>query len=458
MTLTLAVLEFGLLCVGISGAIVLWSGPSLFDWANLAANASQGFLLAFSCTLLLYYNNLYDVRQVKSFGQFSRRFVPLVGVAFLFLAVSYSLSPQFRLAHTPFTLSLMVLIGLVPPVHAVLYALMGNPSFRERVLILGGGPLARKLASEIEAAADLRYSVVGFVDGTDSQPMLPGIDSAYLRTPILGPPENLHEIITRVHPHRVIVAMTERRSCMPVWELLNLRQTGIPVEDGVEVYEHITRKLAIETLTPSYLVFSRDFEKPTYQRILRRAVSLAASLIGLILSVPLWSIIALLIKLDSPGPVFFLQDRVGAHGRIFRLMKFRTMRLKPEGAMEPVWERDVASRITRVGKWLRTLRLDELPQFLNVLKGDMDLIGPRPEMACNVETMTEKIPYYSLRHMVRPGITGWAQVKFGYSVSQEDVAEKVRYDLYYIKHMSLWLDLRILVDSVKIVLFGRGAR
>jgi lipopolysaccharide/colanic/teichoic acid biosynthesis glycosyltransferase len=189
-------------------------------------------------------------------------------------------------------------------------------------------------------------------------------------------------------------------------------------------------------------------------------VSLVTAAIGLVVSAPLMALIALTIKLDSPGPALFVQDRAGLDGRPFRLVKFRTMYERPAAPQSSVsvWGRDDAGRITRVGRWLRKLRLDELPQFWNILRGDMNLVGPRPEMACNVEAMTETIPYYSLRHVVLPGVTGWAQVRYGYSVNLEDVTEKVRHDLYYIKHMSLWLDLRILIDTVKIVLFGRGAR
>jgi lipopolysaccharide/colanic/teichoic acid biosynthesis glycosyltransferase len=184
-----------------------------------------------------------------------------------------------------------------------------------------------------------------------------------------------------------------------------------------------------------------------------------AGALGLLLAAPLMALIAVAIKLDSRGSVLYLDERAGLGGRPFRLVKFRTMHPSSTEAMPgSVWVRDDSTRITRVGRWIRRLRLDELPQFWNVLKGDMNLVGPRPEILTNVQTMSEQIPYYSLRHSVRPGLTGWAQTRFGYSVSLEQVTEKMRYDLFYIKHMSFWLDLRILVDTVKIMLFGRGAR
>ena len=235
--------------------------------------------------------------------------------------------------------------------------------------------------------------------------------------PILGGLEDLEAIVKQVQPDRIVVALTERRGRMPVRDLLYLRTNGVPIEDGVEVYERLTEKLAIESLTPSYLIFSRDFERPKWEMGLRRAVSLGFAMLGLIVFSPLMLCIAIAVKLDSKGPIFFIQERVGLGGRIFPLVKFRTMHPLTCEAMDSVWNRDDTARITRLGHWLRLLYMDEIPQFINILKGDMDLVGPRPEMASNVETMTQQIPYYFLCSMVRPGLTGWAQVKNGYAVA-----------------------------------------
>ena len=237
---------------------------------------------------------------------------------------------------------------------------------------------------------------------------------------------------------------------------------GILIEDGVEVYERLTGKLAIEALTPSSFVFSKDFRKSRLAPALGRGVSLLASAVGLVVLAPLFGLIALAIKLDSPGPVFFIQERVGLGGRRFNLIKFRTM--QPARRYHSEWVKDNGDRITRVGTWLRKFRLDELPQFVNILRGDMNLVGPRPHPASNFELLVlvsrnapehgETIPYYTFRSMVRPGVTGWAQVRYRYANDLEEEIEKMRYDLYYIKHQSLWLDLRILFDTVKIVLAG----
>jgi exopolysaccharide biosynthesis polyprenyl glycosylphosphotransferase len=297
------------------------------------------------------------------------------------------------------------------------------------VVILGSGPLAQKIAEEIHGNS--RYALAGVVDDAGLEPM-----------------------IREMAPDRLVVALGERRGKLPVWALLSSCATGLRVEDGVEFYERLTRKLAIESLSPSWLIFQRVLQKSRWKLALRRALSLVVAGLGLLVAAPLMAVIAALVKLDSPGPVFFIQERVGLRGRTFRLIKFRTMRGAPPAA-ESVWRRDDCPRLTRLGRLLRDLHLDELPQFINVLRGDMDVVGPRPEMACNVQTMTEQIPYYGLRHVVRPGVTGWAQIKQGYSVSQAEVTEKMRYDLYYIKHMSLALDLRILLGTARILLLGR---
>lgn len=337
---------------------------------------------------------------------------------------------------------------------------MGNiHSHKKRALILGTGPLAWKIAQALGTSPSPSSTIVGFIRDKKEDDRLSGKTAVPLSQPILGSLEDLENVVKQVNPDRIIVALTERRGRMPVHDLLHLRTNGVPIEDGVEVYERYTGKLAIESLNPSYLIFSRDFERPKWAMVLRRILSLSVAAVGLGVFAPLLALITLAIKLDSKGPVFFIQERIGRRGRPFRLLKFRTMHPLLPGATNAhgsVWHRSDADRITRVGKWLRRFYLDEVPQFINILKGDMDLVGPRPEMAENVKTMTEQIPYYFLRSMVRPGLTGWAQVRNGYAVGQEEVMEKTRYDLYYIKRMSPWFDLRILAETVTTVVRTAG--
>jgi exopolysaccharide biosynthesis polyprenyl glycosylphosphotransferase len=414
------------------------------------------FFPALFVTLSFYYSDLYDLRIVRSFSEFIKRLPHAFGIAFVSLYGFYVFFPLVGVTDGPFFSTLWiasVVLSVVLPVRWVLYRLLKIRSLTERVLILGTSPLAWKIVEEIEATPHVGYTVVGLVEERRASEVS---RSPSLQYPLLGPLERLHDVLNELRPDRIIVALTERRGRLPVRDLLDARMAGIIVEDGIEVHERLTEKLAIESLTPSFLFFSEDFTKSRLQMALRRIVSLVFALVGFLLTFPLMALIAFVIKIDSSGPVFFIQDRSGLRGRTFRLVKFRTMHpIQPGKEPEEVWERDVNSRVTGAGKWLRKLRLDELPQFMNILHGDMDLVGPRPEMVSNVKTMIEQIPYYSLRMVVRPGITGWAQVRHGYSVSQEDVTEKMRYDLYYVKHMSPWFDLRILVDTIKIVLLGR---
>jgi exopolysaccharide biosynthesis polyprenyl glycosylphosphotransferase len=326
----------------------------------------------------------------------------------------------------------------------------GRPA-GERVLIVGTSPLAHRLIRQIESQPRSRYAIVGVAGGEADPDGLPA------RYPLLGPLGRLDKIIEEVRPDRIVVALTERRGQLPVRELLEARICrGVAVEDGVEAYEHLAGKLAIESLVPSSLLFARSFRKSRWVLTAERAVSLLASVIGLVALAPLLAVIALAIKLDSPGPVFFVQERVGLRGKRFKLIKFRTMR--PASGATSEWVRDNGDRITRVGRWLRRFRLDELPQFVNILQGDMNLVGPRPHPVSNFELFLANIPYYSLRAAVRPGLTGWAQVRYGYANDLDEETEKMRYDLYYIKRMSLRLDFRILFDTVKIVLLGRDSQ
>jgi exopolysaccharide biosynthesis polyprenyl glycosylphosphotransferase len=451
---TLAIIEGLVLSLAVFATAFAWGHHLFVDWLDVATMLGQAGAVSLCCIVAFYYNDLYDLRVVRSFSQFASRLLQSFGIALILLGLFYTLVPDAGMTEGAFVSSLLVATGVLVPLRALGYTIMRRRAFADRVLVLGAGPLARRIIHEIEFRPNFRYAVVGVLDEGN------GVDPGDLPYPVLGPLERLDKIIDDVKPDRLIVALTERRGRMPLPQLLECGGRGILVEDGLRTYEYFTGKLPIESLTPSFLIFSGAFRKSRLQLALRRTSSLLAAGFGLLLAAPIMVGIALAIKLDSRGPVLFIDERAGRNGRPFRLFKFRTMHPLPPGQSVPaaVWDRDDTTRITRVGRLIRRLRLDELPQFWNVLKGDMDLVGPRPEILANVQTMAEQIPYYMLRQSVRPGITGWAQTRFGYSVSLEQVTEKMRYDLFYIKHMSLWLDLRILVDTVKIVLFGRGAK
>jgi len=446
---TLALLEAIALFGAVATTIFVLGHPLLVDWLDVAVVLAQAAAVSSCGIVAFYYNDLYDFRIVRSLSGFLSRLLQSLGVALILLAGFYALFPDTRIAEGPFLSSMLLIVGLLLPLRAIGYAIMRRRAFADRVLIVGTGALAHALIEEIDARPHFGYEVVGVAGDGPSPADLP------LRYPLLGPLQHLAKIAEDARVHRIIVALSERRGRMPMQELLEAEARGILIEDGLETYEYFTKKLAIETLRPSLLIFSGGFKKSRVQLALQRLVSLAAAAAALVLTAPLMALIALAIKLDSRGPVLFVQDRVGLQGRHLRLLKFRTM--LPAEVTTSQWVQDNEDRITKVGRWLRRYRLDELPQFINVLRGDMNLVGPRPHPVSNFELFSVQIPYYVLRTSVRPGVTGWAQIQYRYANNLEEEIEKMRYDLYYIKHPSFWFDLRILFDTVKTVLFGRGS-
>ena len=396
------------------------------------------------CIVAFYYNDLYNFEAPHDLGQLFIRLCRALGVSALVLAVTYLMFPEMIVGNNLASYALLLTLLAVLTLRLVVYALAKRAPFTERVLILGGGRFASELAQQIETRPDLALRVVGFLTPGS------GPDAA----PRLGNYGDVGDVVRRLRPDRIVVAMPDRRGNLPVSDLLSCRFRGIKVEEGTRVFERLSGRLAMESLSPSALVFGDGFHVSWRQRFLKRVVSVAVALAALIVAAPAMAAIAIAIKLESRGPVFFVQERVGLGGRRFLLIKFRTMREEAR-AGDSTWGRDNASRVTRLGAVLRRYRLDELPQCLNILKGDMSLIGPRPEMASNVATFSAVIPFYDFRHEVSPGLTGWAQIKAGYAMSTEEVTHKLCYDLYYIKHLSVLFDLQILVDTVKFVLMGK---
>jgi lipopolysaccharide/colanic/teichoic acid biosynthesis glycosyltransferase len=354
------------------------------------------------------------------------------------MAVAQHLLPELRFGDGAFYALVIVLVLVVGTrIYGSVRHLRGAT---ERLLIVGTSPLARLVIEEI-ARRPNRYSLVGVVED--------GLD--------------LDRLIAARRPSRIVVAFADRRGRLPLCRLVESRARGIRVEDVVETYESLTGKLALELMPPSRVIFSHEFATARVQPVFARALSLVVAIGGLIVLAPLMALIALAIKLDSRGPVFFVQERAGRYRMPFNLIKFRTMR--PAAGPHSEWERDNSDRITRIGRLLRRFRLDEMPQLINMLKGDMNLVGPRPHPMTNLELLVltarnlseisgDAIPYYSLRCAVRPGITGWAQVRYRYANSLEQEVEKIRYDFYYLKHLSVWLDIRILLETVRIVVSG----
>ena len=399
-----------------------------------------------ACGLAAFYlDDLYDLRRLRRFRQFAAR-LPQSVVYMALLATAAKLAiPGLEIGWR--SLATIVASSFVPIVIlrlAVHHVFAGHP-FSRRVLVLGTTPLAGKLVREILDEPALREVVVGVVDdGTGA--FVPG--ARCLR---LGSIDGLASVIEAFEPDLIVDALEEPHDPLVAQALVTPRARGVAIEGGLSAYERLTGKIAIEWATPRDVLFAREFPVSRVALTLGRAISFLVASCAVVALAPLFLLVALLIKLDSRGPIFFHQARVGLGGKPFDLIKFRTMH---PGVAVSEWADDNTHRTTRVGRWLRRFRIDELPQFLNILQGDMNLVGPRPHPVSNLALFNAEIPYYGLRCSARPGITGWAQIRYGYAGNLEQETEKMRYDLHYIQHMSLALDVRILLETVKVIFTG----
>jgi sugar transferase (PEP-CTERM system associated) len=323
------------------------------------------------------------------------------------------------------------------------------------VLIIGTGYTAQRIAKEISGRRPWGLKVAGFLSGDPAE-----VGRRIVNPRVVGTIDELPLLLKHLNARRVVVALDDRRGKLPIDVLLRCRIQGIRVEEGASVLEGLTGQIPIKNLRPSWLVFSQGFrgESRLVRRMKFAGEFLAASVLALLLG-PVMLLVALAVKLTSRGPIIYRQERVGWQGRTFKLLKFRTMRVDAEASSGPVWASgEDDPRITRLGRLLRKTRLDELPQLVNVLRGEMSFVGPRPERPHFVNALRQVIPLYDERHTVRPGITGWAQIRCGYGSSIEDAEQKLQYDLYYIKHMSFAFDLGVVADTLKVMVIGRGAR
>ena len=344
-------------------------------------------------------------------------------------------------------------IGTVPlTIDHAPKAIFRVPGPRRRILILGVGSLAQGLSQVLLSRSKMFTDLVGFI-GKDNE----HVGDELVGTRIVGTVSQLVSVVERDHVDTIAVCLEDRRAVLPVQALLDLKGKGVDIWDGHHLYEEESGRLPIDDFKPSAIIFSREFRQGIVVRTIKRSMDLSISLIGLVIALPLMAVIGILIKLDSPGPVFYQQVRVGLRARPYMIWKFRSMFLDAEkgGAR---WTSEKDPRISRVGWYLRKWRIDEIPQLINVLRGEMSLVGPRPERPVFVQELRGIIPYYDLRHAVRPGITGWAQIQFRYGASTEDSHVKLQYDLYYVKYLSIQIDLRIFLETIRVILRGEGAR
>jgi sugar transferase (PEP-CTERM system associated) len=445
-------------------AMIVWFSFLLATlWRNhdswLLLNVDGGYLQVLSdlspkilaittaVVLLSYWFDLYDVSRLRAKWEHAFRLLLVLGFVALALAALGTRYPRLLPGNGAAFWGFIILTFTLFCWRSAYSWIVQCPFLRERVYVLGTGDRAERLVTGLRERSALGLEVVGSTGDLAGE-----LTRESVASHLLGLAERKNGI------HRVIVAMPDRRGTLPVVELLNLRLAGVKVEEATSWLEKITGRIEVEQLYPSWLIFAEGFRFSSFFRLVRRALNFSVALAGTVISLPLLPFIVLAVKLDSSGPVLYRQQRVGRRGVVFYCYKFRTMRVDAEADTGATWAEDDDPRITRVGKFLRASRLDEIPQLWCVLKGDMHFVGPRPERPEFVEWLSKEIPYYGVRHVVRPGITGWAQVQYQYGNTVEDAREKLQYDLFYIKNASVGLDFWIVFQTIKIVLLGRGAK
>jgi sugar transferase (PEP-CTERM system associated) len=460
-TLVLGVSEACLVSLAFTAATFTRLGTGA---AALTLNGHHGSLkilfMSLSVITCMCYFDLYDSSILVNRREVLIRLIQVVGTIYSLLVLLYYLYPPLELGRGISVIGLLFVVMLLFFWRRLFSKINSVPEFADRALILGDGPLAEILELEIESRPELGLRVVGCISATGNENRHVGCE----RIQSFGDPlatdtvADLTRTVKRLRANRIVVAMGDRRGKLPVDVLLSLKCRGLRVQDGVEVYEAITGKVPIESVRLGWLLFSVGCHASRLHLAYKRAASVLVSVVGLILSLPVLPFVILAIKLTSPGPILYRQRRVGRDGVAFNCYKFRTMRADAEADVGPTWALDDDPRITSGGRFLRLSRLDEIPQLWNVLRGDMSLVGPRPERPEFVEALTREVPHYNLRHTIRPGITGWAQIRYKYGSSVEDAREKLCYDLFYIKNMSLGLDLLVFLQTIKVILWTTGAK
>ncbi|MBK6941093.1 MAG: TIGR03013 family PEP-CTERM/XrtA system glycosyltransferase [Planctomycetes bacterium] len=441
--------------------------PAAFDVDTALVRT---LILVVTCQLIFLFNDLYRWRIIRSKHQSSIRLLEsssytLILTALLYFALDgidrYVLAPRGEGPRLG-----LYKIGTIPAVVAIVVAHVAAYGFRrifdwtlfripiaDRVLMIGDAPIAAVIEHELHERRDPTYEIVGYV-----LPEWTGDAGEKDGKTVLCGYGRIVETVKEHEIHRVVVCLPERRGNLPVLELLNCKLQGVKVEEGELMYERVTGKIAVDRLRPSYLIFSEGFNRSKFTYLFKRGLDVVLALVGIVIAAPLALLTALAVKLDSRGPVLFSQPRVGKDGRIFTLYKFRSMRTDAEKDTGPVWAASDDDRVTRVGRVIRKIRLDEIPQLINVLRNEMSFVGPRPERPFFVEELKREIPFYTERLVVKPGVTGWAQINYRYGASKEDALQKLQFDLYYIKNMSIFLDVLILFRTIRVVLLGFGAR
>lgn len=450
VTLTLLLSEVFLITAAFAFAAYLET-PDLGLFLRAEGGAFSIGLVVLTMIVGLYLNDLYSEIQVQSKILLVQQLCFVLGAAFLLEALVSYIDRDLRMPlHVMVPGGVMVVVVVYCwRLFFSTYALqvMGG----ERLLLVGGSPLLHDIATYAASNPGNGLQIIGFVDDTEWTEPVAGAKH-------LGRMDALREIVTATRPARVVVGMLERRNRLPLSDLLDLRFSGNIVEEAATAYERVCGRVPVRELRPSQLIYSGDAGRLRHALLYQNTFNMIVAAVGVVLAAPLMLLTALAVRLGSPGPVLYRQVRVGLGGKPFTLYKFRSMRADAEARTGAVWAIKDDPRVTRVGRIIRKIRFDELPQLFNVLKGEMSIVGPRPERPEFVGTLVERIPFYRQRHAVRPGITGWAQISYKYGDTLEDTMVKLEYDLYYIKHMSFSLDTYIIFHTLKAMLLSRGAQ
>jgi len=417
--------------------------------------ATHGLAMALVIVIAFYYSDLYAIDQSLTMRELLERFVAGLGASCIVIGVLSYPIPNFGKS---IYITEMIVLGFCLCLWRLGFMrALRQAGVRIKVLIVGMRTIGKMVAEELYLQQKLGMDVVGFVGQEAGCVTLPYGNPRKIEIPMFAP-RSLSGLIVKNGVNRVLLAGADPcpQSCFE--DLIAVKAMGIPIEDCHSFYERLASKIAVTDLPPEWIALSAGFRRDRFILAAKRTIDVVMSFLGLILSTPLILFTAVAIKLESRGPVFYRQERVGQNDRRFILYKFRSMAEDAESKLGPVWASERDPRVTRVGAILRKIRIDEIPQMINVLKGEMSFVGPRPERAYFVERLKQNIPYYDLRHSVKPGITGWAQISYRYGDSEQDAVEKLQYDLYYIKHMSPIFDLQIIFESLKVIMLGSGAR
>jgi sugar transferase (PEP-CTERM system associated) len=430
-------------------------GPVAPTQSSWLAFLLHGTAMTLIVVIAFYYSDLYAIDQTLSLQDLMHRFISGVGVSCIVIGViSYPIPDFGKSIYVAEMVSMCAVLGIW---RFRFISVLKQTAIRAKVLVVGSSGIGKILAEELYLKRKLGMEVIGFIGGEVGSITLSYGNPKKVEIPVFAP-SALTGLLANKRVDRILLAGGGDCPSMCYRDLVNVRAMGVPIEDCHSFYERLSSKISVVDLPPEWIALSRGFRRDRFILGVKRTIDVIVSFIGLLIAAPIALITAVAIRLESVGPIFYRQERVGQDERRFTLIKFRSMAENAEENVGPVWATENDPRVTRVGAIIRKLRIDEIPQMLNVLKGEMSFVGPRPERPFFVETLTQKIPYYDLRHTIKPGITGWAQISYGYGDSERDAVEKLQYDLYYIKHMSPVFDLQIIFESLKVILFGSGAR